>query len=71
MFGFSRNSVIITTLHAYHKILNKGNDPLQMQVPNCFGHPLIFVDVGENLVLADDCCYPLESSSCTIRIGRT
>jgi hypothetical protein len=25
-----------------------------MQVPNCFNYPSIFVDAGENLVMADD-----------------
>jgi len=58
MFNFSRNFSIITTLHAYPNFLNKGNDPLRMQVPNSFNYPSIFVDVGENLVMANDVATP-------------
>ncbi len=29
-----------------------------MQVPNCFGYPLIFVDTCENLVMVDDVAMP-------------
>jgi hypothetical protein len=45
--------------YAYPNFLNKGNDPLQMQVPNCFGYHSIFVDAGENLVMANDVVTPL------------
>jgi hypothetical protein len=58
MSGFSRSSAITTTLYAYPNFLNKGNDPLQMQVPNCFSYILVFVDAGENLVMADDVITP-------------
>jgi hypothetical protein len=58
MFGFSRSSIVITTPHAYPNFLNKGNDPLRMQLPNCFGYPSIFVDASENLVMADDVATP-------------
>jgi hypothetical protein len=58
MFSFSRSSVVTTTPHAYLNFLNKGNDPLQMQVPNCFGYPSIFVDAGENLIMANDVVMP-------------
>jgi len=54
MFGFSRSFAITTMLHAYPNFLNKGNDPLRMQVSNCLSYPSVFVDVGENLVMADD-----------------
>jgi hypothetical protein len=30
-----------------------------MQGPNYFGYPLIFVDVGENLVMVNDVATPL------------
>ncbi len=29
-----------------------------MQVPNCFGYPLVFVDASENLVMANDVATP-------------
>jgi hypothetical protein len=29
-----------------------------MQVPNCFGYPSVFVDVSENLIMADDVTMP-------------
>jgi hypothetical protein len=29
-----------------------------MQVPNCFGYPLVFVDACENLIMADDVATP-------------
>jgi hypothetical protein len=29
-----------------------------MQVPNYFGYPSIFIDVGENLVMANDVAMP-------------
>jgi hypothetical protein len=29
-----------------------------MQMPNCFGYPSIFVNAGENLVMADDVATP-------------
>ncbi len=29
-----------------------------MQIPHCFCYPLNFVDVGENLVMADDVAMP-------------
>jgi hypothetical protein len=34
--------------------LNKGNGPIQMQVPIWFGYLSAFVDAGEILVMADD-----------------
>jgi hypothetical protein len=58
MFGFSRSFAITTTLHDYPNFLNKGNDPLRMQVPNYFDYPSIFIDVGENLIMADDVATP-------------
>jgi hypothetical protein len=58
MFGFSRSSTITITPHAYPNFLNKGNDPLQMQMPNCFDYLSVFVDVGENLVMADGVAMP-------------
>jgi hypothetical protein len=58
MSKFSRSSTIIATLHAYPNFLNKGNDPLRMQVPNCFDYPSIFIDAGENLIMADDVATP-------------
>jgi hypothetical protein len=30
-----------------------------MQVSNCFGYPLVFINAGENLVMADDVITPL------------
>jgi hypothetical protein len=54
MFRFSRSSAITATPHAYPSFLDKGNDPLRMQMSNCFGYPLVFVDVGENLIMANE-----------------
>jgi hypothetical protein len=51
MFGFSRSSAVTATPYAYPNFLNKGNNPLRMQVPNCFSYPSIFVDAGEILVI--------------------
>jgi hypothetical protein len=62
MSGFSRSSAIITMLFAYLNFLNKGNNPFQLQVPNYFGYLSIFVDVNENLVMADDIATPLNPS---------
>jgi len=45
--------------HAYSNFLNKGNDPLRMQVPNCFDYPSIFIDEGENLIMVNDVATPL------------
>jgi len=44
--------------HAYPNFLNKGNNPLRIQMPNCFNYPSIFVDVGENLIMVDDVVTP-------------
>ncbi len=44
--------------HAYPNFLNKGNDPLRMQMPNCFGYPSIFIDACENLIMANDVVTP-------------
>jgi hypothetical protein len=30
-----------------------------MQMLNCFGYPLVFVDAGENLIMVDDVVTPL------------
>jgi hypothetical protein len=54
MSGFSQSSTIITTPYAYRNFLNKGNNPLRMQVPNCFSYLLVFVDANENFVMVDD-----------------
>jgi hypothetical protein len=62
MSDFSRSSTVITTPFAYPNFLNKGNNPLRMQVPNYFGYLSIFVDVNENLVMADDIAMPLNPS---------
>jgi hypothetical protein len=70
MSGFSRNSAVIAMPYTYLNFLIKGNDPLQMQVPNCFNYLLVFVDVGENLVMADGVAMPLNPSSCTSRTKR-
>jgi hypothetical protein len=51
---FSRNSVITATPYAYPNFLNKGNNPLRMQMPNYFNYLSIFVDASENLVMAND-----------------
>ncbi len=29
-----------------------------MQIPNCFGYPLVFVDADENFVMMDDVITP-------------
>jgi hypothetical protein len=58
MFGFSRSFAITTMSYTYPNFLNKGNDPLRMQVSNCFGYLSIFVDVGENLIMANDVATP-------------
>ncbi len=58
MFGFSRSFAITTMPHAYPNFLNKGNNPLRIQMPNCFNYPSIFVDVGENLIMVDDVVTP-------------
>jgi hypothetical protein len=58
MTGFSRSSIVTAMPYAYPSFLNKGNDPLRMQVLNCFGSPSIFVDVGENLVMPNDVAMP-------------
>jgi hypothetical protein len=29
-----------------------------MQVPNCFGYPSVFIDAGENLIMANDVTMP-------------
>ncbi len=52
---------------AYLNFLNKGNNPLQLQVPNYFGYLSIFVDVNENLVMADDIATPLNPSIAPIK----
>jgi hypothetical protein len=44
--------------YAYPNFLNKGNDPLRMQVPTCFDYLSVFVEAGENLVMADDVATP-------------
>ncbi len=62
MSEFSRSSVVTATPYAYPNFLNKGNDPLQMQVPNCFSYPLVFVDVSEILIMADDVATPSNPS---------
>jgi hypothetical protein len=54
MSRFSQSFVVIATHYAYPNFLNKGNNPLRMQVPNWGGYPLVFVDASENLVMADD-----------------
>jgi hypothetical protein len=53
---------IIATPYTYPNFLNKGNDPLRMQVLNYFGYLSIFIDVSENLVMADDVATPLNPS---------
>jgi hypothetical protein len=58
MSEFSGSSIVTTMPYAYLNFLNKGNDPLQMQVPNCFGYLSIFVDTSENLVIANDVIMP-------------
>jgi hypothetical protein len=58
MFGFSRSFAITTMPHAYPNFLNKVNDSVQMQMPNCSGYLSIFVDAGENLIMADDVVTP-------------
>ncbi len=45
--------------YTYHNFLNKGIDLFQMQIPNCFRYPSIFIDAGENLVMVDDVVTPL------------
>jgi hypothetical protein len=44
--------------HAYPNFLNKGNDPLRMQMPNCFSYLSVFVYACENLVMANDVATP-------------
>jgi hypothetical protein len=44
--------------HAYPNFLNKGNNPLRMQVLNCFSYLSVFIDVGENLVIVNDVATP-------------
>ncbi len=58
MFGFSRSFAFTTTPYAYPNFLNKGNNSLRMQVLNCFEYRLVFVDVGENVVMANDVATP-------------
>jgi len=59
MSNFSRSYAVTTTPHAYPNFLNKGNDPLRMQVPNWFSYPSIFINACEILVMADDFATPL------------
>jgi hypothetical protein len=40
-----------------------------MQIPNSFNYPFGFVDVGEDLIMADDVIMP-ESSSYTNKRGK-
>jgi hypothetical protein len=58
MFGFSRSFVVTITPHAYPNLLNKGNDPPSNVIAKLFRLPLVFVDAGENLVMADDVAMP-------------
>jgi hypothetical protein len=58
MFRFSRSFIVTATFYAYLNFFNEGNDPFQMQVPNCFSYPLVFVDVVENLGMVDDVVMP-------------
>jgi hypothetical protein len=44
--------------YAYPNFLNKGINPLQMQVPNCSDYLSIFVDACEDLIMADDVVVP-------------
>ncbi len=59
MSRFSRSSIVIAMFYTYPDFLNKGNNPLRMQVPNCFNYLSVFVDACENLVIADDVIMPL------------
>jgi hypothetical protein len=59
MSGFSRSFAIIATLYAFPIFLNKGNNPLRIQMPNSLSYLLIFVDTCENLVMANDATTPL------------
>jgi hypothetical protein len=45
--------------YAYPNFLNKSNNPLRMQVPNCFHYLLVFIDAGENFVMVNDVAMPL------------
>jgi hypothetical protein len=44
--------------HAYPNFLNKGNDPLRMQVINYLSYLSVFINACENLVMADDVASP-------------
>jgi hypothetical protein len=35
-------------------------------LPNCFNYPSVFVDVSENLVMADDVATPLNPSVASV-----
>jgi hypothetical protein len=54
MSGVSQSSAVTATPYAYPNFLNKSNDPLRMQMLNCFNYLSIFVDVSENLIMVDD-----------------
>ncbi len=71
MSRFSWSSIVTTTHYAYPNFLNKGIDPLQMQVPNYFGYPFGFFLWRWRFNYYRWCCYAFESSNCASRRGRT
>ncbi len=59
MFKFSWGSVVIPTPYAYPNLLNKkASTPFERKYHNVSATLLVFVDAGENLVMADDVATP-------------
>ncbi len=59
MFKFSWGSTVTPTLYAYPNLLNKKTStPFEHKYHIIFATLLVFVDVGENLVMANDVTTP-------------
>jgi hypothetical protein len=60
MFEFSWGFAVTPTLYAYLNLLNKKvSTPSERKYPIIYATLLVFVDVSENLVMADDVATPL------------
>ncbi len=60
MFEFSWGSAVTPTPYTYPNLLNKkAPNPFERKYHIIFVTLLVFVDVGENLVMADDVAMPL------------
>jgi len=59
MLGFSWSFVVIAIHYAYFNSLNKDIDLFGMQILNCFDYFLVLIDVGEDVIMANDVVTPL------------